>query len=112
MKSLKSYIQEKLIIKKDNSYKYFPKTKKELKDIIFKRIKAEGNEVDLNDIDVSEINDMSNLFEETDFNGDISGWDVSNVTDMHSMFYNCSKFNHDISEWDVSNVTNMSCMFG
>ena len=56
MKSLKSYIQEKLIIKKNknnNNYKYFPKTKKELKDIIFKRIKAEGNEVDLNDIDVS-----------------------------------------------------------
>ena len=72
MKSLSSYIQEKLIIKKSNSYKYFPKTKKELKDIINKRIKQEGNEVDLNDIDVSKITDMSELFIETDFNGDIS----------------------------------------
>ena len=75
MKSLSSYIQEKLIIKKsksNNSYKYFPETKKELKDIILQRIKAEGNEVDLNDIDVSEITDMSNLFRGTDFNGDIS----------------------------------------
>ena len=86
MKSLKSYIQEKLIIKKSN-YKYFPKTKKELKDIIIKRIKAKGNEVDLNDIDVSKITDMSDLFGGTDFNGDISGWDVSNVTDMNAMFY-------------------------
>ena len=36
MKSLVHYIQEKLIIKKNKnvSYKYFPKTKKELQDII------------------------------------------------------------------------------
>ena len=97
MKSLKSYIQEKLIIKKSNkqsnNYKYFPKTKKELKDIILQRIKAEGNEVDLNDIDVSEITDMSELFRETNFNGDISKWDVSNVTNMRSMFYLCESFN-------------------
>ena len=112
MKSLKSYIQEKLIIKKsNNNYKYFPKTKKELKDIIVKRIKAEGNEVDLNDIDVSKITDMSELFRETDFNGDISSWDVSNVTDMNAMFYGCGEFNQDISSWDVSNVTNMRYMF-
>ena len=113
MKSLSSYIQEKLIIKKSksNSYKYFPKTKKELKDIINKRIKQEGNEVDLNDIDVSKITDMSELFRETDFNGDISKWDVSNVTNMRSMFYLCESFNQDISSWDVSKVTNMSAMF-
>ena len=112
MKSLKSYIQEKLIIKKsNNNYKYFPKTKKELKDIIVKRIKAEGNEVDLNDIDVSGITDMSNLFEGTNFNGDISSWDVSNVTDMSYMFYGCKLFNQDISNWDVSGVNDMSFMF-
>ena len=111
MKSLSSYIQEKLIIKKSNQYKYFPQTKEELKAIIETRIKDEGNEVDLNDIDVSKITDMSELFERTDFNGDISNWDVSNVKDMSYMFYNCKKFNHDISSWDVSNVTNMSNMF-
>ena len=111
MKSLKNYIQEKLIIKKSNSYKYFPKTKKELKDIIFKRIEAEGNEVDLNDIDVSEITDMSELFRETDFNGDISQWDVSNVTDMSYMFSKCEAFNQDILDWDVSKVKNMQGMF-
>ena len=55
MKSLTHYIQEKLIIKKNKfiNYKYFPKTKKELKDIILQHIKDKGNEVDLNDIDVS-----------------------------------------------------------
>ena len=61
MKSLKSYIQEKLVIKK-SKYNYFPKTKEELKDIIKQRVKKEGNEVDLNDINVSNITDMSNLF--------------------------------------------------
>ena len=114
MKSLKSYIQEKLIIKKNKntSYKYFPQTKEELEDIIKQRIKQEGNEVDLNDIDVSQIIDMSNLFNgKTDFNGDISNWDVSNVTNMSSMFSNCRNFNQDISDWDVSNVTDMSYMF-
>ena len=104
MKSLVYYIQEKLIIKKSNNYKYFPATNKELKDIIKQRIKQEGNEVDLNDIDVSKITDMSYLFEGTTFNGDISNWDVSNVTDMSSMFEGCESFNQDISGWDVSNV--------
>ena len=111
MKSLTHYIQEKLIIKKSNNYKYFPATKKELKDIIKQRIKQEGNKVDLNDIDVSKITDMSNLFEGTTFNGDISNWDVSNVTDMRYMLYWCKAFNKDISGWDVSNVTGMHSMF-
>ena len=117
MKSLTHYIQEKLIIKKSTakknniSYKYFPKTKEELKAIIEKRIKNEGNEVDLNDIDVSKITDMSSLFEKSNFNGDISEWDVSNVTNMSYMFHWCESFNQDISGWDVSNVTNMNAMF-
>ena len=58
MKSLKSYIQEKLTIKK-SKYNYLPETKEELQDIIKQRIKQEGPEVDLNDIDVSKIKDMS-----------------------------------------------------
>ena len=113
MKSLKSYIQEKLIIKKRNNkkYNYFPETKQELQTIIKQRIKEEGNEVDLNDIDVSQITDMSKLFKETNFNGDISKWNVSNVTNMCCMFYSCQEFNKDISKWDVSNVTDMSYMF-
>ena len=96
---------------KNISYKYFPKTKRELQDIILQRIKDEGNKVDLNDIDVSNITDMSSLFLGTDFNGDISKWDVSNVKNMYGMFYKCTNFNKDISAWDVSKVTNMNCMF-
>ncbi len=88
-----------------------PKTKEELKAIIKKTIKEQGNECDLNFIDTSLITDMRDLFAESKFNGDISQWDVSNVTSMNRMF-KFSKFNGDISKWDVSNVTRMFGMFG
>ena len=110
MKSLKSYIEKFKI--KNKKHNYFPKTKEELKDIIKQRIKKDGPKVDLNDIDVSEITDMSGLFKGTRFNGDISNWNVSNVTDMRWMFYMCESFNQDISNWNVSNVTDMNYMFG
>ena len=88
MKSLSHYIQEKLIIKK-NKYKYFPQTKEELQDIIKKRIKQEGNECNLNDIDLSKITDISYLFSGTYFNGDISKWNVSKIKNNGYMFCGC-----------------------
>ena len=45
------------------------------------------------------------------FNGDLSGWDVRNVTHMNAMFSDAAAFNGDLSGWDVRNVTNMSHMF-
>lgn len=53
---------------------------------------------------------MSYLFWKTKFDGDISKWDVSNVTNMCRMFQGCP-FNGDISKWNVSNVTDMEEMF-
>ena len=112
MKTLQRYITEKILINKNSKlpYNYYPKTKEELKDIINQRIKSEGNECDLNDIDTSNITDMSYLFVESDFNGDISNWNVSNVESMISMFAG-SNFNGDISKWDVSNIESMNGMF-
>ena len=45
------------------------------------------------------------------FNGDLSAWNVSRVTDMESMFAWASSFNSDISSWDVASVTSMKRMF-
>ena len=111
MKSINQYIIEKLKIKK-SSYKYFPKTKAELRKILWQLVEKRDYEGDFNDIDTSKITDMSELFDDIEkFNGDISKWDVSNVTNMTSIFFGCKLFNKDISEWDVSKVTNMHAMF-
>ena len=85
-------------------------TNETIKEIVKSEIESLGNNADLNHIDVSQVTDMSYLFEESEFNGDISNWDVSNVTDMEGMFWD-SKFNGDISNWDVSSVKSMSYMF-
>ena len=93
--------------------KYAPKTRVELQELI------KNESINLGDIDVSGITDMSNLFYEDedcneikrkDFSG-IESWDVSNVTDMSYMFFGCESFNKPIGNWDVSNVTDMSYMF-
>ena len=75
-----------------------PRNKQELVRIIKDRIREQGPKCDLNDIDVSRVTDMSGLFSShglDSFNGDISGWDVSNVKSMTSMFEG-SKFTGDI----------------
>ena len=78
-----------------SSYSCQPTTTDELGRIVRKRIREQGNECDLNDIDTSLITDMSNLFAYSNFNGDISKWNVFNVDDMGAMFYG-AKFNQDI----------------
>ena len=66
----------------------------------------------ISDWDVSQVTDMSSLFKDkTTFNDDISSWDVSSVTDMSWMFLSASAFNQDIGDWDVSSVTDMYLMF-
>ena len=124
MKNLKDIINEKLVINKNTKiikYHYYPQDAKELKELVYKLIKERGNDADLNDIDTSKITNMDELFrlndyKETtlsDFNGDISEWDVSKVRNMSYMF-DGSKFtgeNGDISGWDVSNVIDMHGMF-
>ena len=110
------YIGEKLNIKPitktrladmcAHRYEHHPKTKFVLKRIIDDRIAAEGNLCDLNDIDVSAIVDMSHLFYKSNFNQDISKWDVSNVLSMESMFRGALFFDQDLSGWNVVKVSN------
>ena len=43
--------------------------------------------------------------------GEINNWDVSNVTNMTSIFEDAHFFNQPLNKWNVSNVTNMYRMF-
>lgn len=85
-------------------------TKEELIDLIKKEMQLHGNNVDLNYLDISNVTDLSYLFYNSEFNGNISNWNVLHVKEMEYMFSN-SKFNGDISHWNVSQVINMRAMF-
>lgn len=133
--------------KKDNE---MAKTKT-LMELVKRVVEKRGNECSLNDIDVSNIRKVSfvaqnnfyvyreyRLFDSSPFDGDISGWDVSKIESMSSMFiwskftgkngmfridekcavkqtqymFYGSEFDCDISKWVVSNIVDMSLMFG
>ena len=73
---------------------------------------AESFNGDLSRWNVGNVTDMAGMFWGVEsFNGDLSRWDVRNVTDMTAMFRGAAAFNGDLSRWNVGNVTNMSNMF-
>jgi len=129
MKSLSAYIQEKLIITKDyKNITYVPKTKKELIKIISDLIinqkgGTDKKPVDLNEISLSELDDISRVFNIVNENVkksnykmhviDISKWDVSNIKSFDNMFLDCKnlKYIGDLSKWDMSSAENLGYMF-
>ena len=58
--------------------------------------------------DTSGVTSMFALFNGTQVNTDISGWNTSLVTNMSSMFRNNNAFDQDISSWDINQVTNFA----
>ena len=60
---------------------------------------------------VSQVTDMSGMFEGASFNRPLDSWDISQVTDMSGMFNGAFSFNQPLSSWNVSKVTDMSDMF-
>lgn len=116
MNNLSQYIIEKLKLNKDSNYKpeynYHPQTYNELKDLLRKLLKERGEDADLNDIDVTAVHEMWELFRHLDpHNIDISKWDVSKVRAFSRMFIGCKNFNCDLSEWDMSSATHINHMF-
>ena len=61
---------------------------------------------------VSSVEEMSSVFRGAAvFDGNVSGWDVSSARDISSMFRGASSFNQDISGWSTSSVEDISHMF-
>ena len=68
------------------------------------------------DWDVSSVKDMrgvgnKNFYYKSTFNGDISRWNTSGVTNMQRMFQGASSFNQPIGSWNTGQVTDMQYMF-
>ena len=67
---------------------------------------------DISTWDVSQVTNMDGLFaNKVNFNSNIGNWDTYNVTNMRNMFYNARSFNQYLGNWFTSRVTNMEGMF-
>ena len=78
----------------------------------FKNIFASSNfNSDISGWNISNVTSLNGAFSNTSFNKYLNNWNTSNVTDMSGMFYNNPSFNQPIENWNVSNVTTMENMF-
>ena len=117
MKSLNEYIIEKILINKSSKFinkKIKVESKDQLQSIIRERYNNNKSFVYLSDIDVSELNDLSSIFDELKIEVvDISGWDTSNVTTMAYTFAECEDIKKiiGIENLDVSKLQSANAMF-
>ena len=87
----------------------------QIRKYLISEIEKQGEHVVIRDLDVSLVENLSDLFYEIARGVrtlDLSGWKTSGVKCMSNMFYNCRSLESlDISGWDTSNVEDMSCIF-
>lgn len=69
------------------------------------------NNYDLTNLNTSTITNFEGLFGNTDFNQDISNWDVSAGRNFGWMFSDNIHFDKDLSNWNVSNGYRFKGMF-
>ena len=90
-------------------------SKKELREYIDSEVEKQGENVVIQNLDVSLIEDMSDLFVDIADRVktlDLSGWKTSNVKDMSYMFYCCARLESlNLSGWNTSSVKTMHGMF-
>lgn len=75
-----------------------------------------GNDGNISNWDISNVTNIAAMFMgyktgAWKFNGDLSKWNTSNVTQMNSIFRSAKSFNQPLNDWDTSKVTNMSQVF-
>ncbi|MEO1030190.1 MAG: BspA family leucine-rich repeat surface protein [Bacteroidota bacterium] len=67
---------------------------------------------DFNDWDVSNVENFRSMFFDARlFNQPLANWQTTSATSMAGIFSSALAFNQPINNWNVSNVTNMSSMF-
>ena len=111
MKNISTYISEKLKISSKPTFNEHPNSPDELNDVLVKYVHKYKDNIDLNDIDVSDIDNFSfafnNIDEYYDIEFDVSEWDVSEGKSFLGMFAKCKSFNSDISNWNMSKAINL-----
>ena len=104
---------EQYLLERKGSIVAQPKHKRKVTIQELKQMIA-NKDPDIADVDVSDITNMRELFEGSDFGGswtaDLSGWDTSNVEDMGYMFSRCSKLK-EVELYRTENVKHMNEMF-
>ena len=66
---------------------------------------------DINNWDITGVNNMNECFWSSDISCDLDTWDMSLVTNLTRCFFQCPRFNGDITTWDVSSVTTLYLTF-
>lgn len=116
MKTLNNFILEKFKINSKNikNNKYIVKDKNELLKIISKRaLDNEDGVLDLNDLDISNVKELSYLFENVKVKSvDMNKWNVSHIKDIHGLFW-CNRNIEEvfISDWNTSNIESFYGVF-
>ena len=115
MKNLNQYIIEKILINKNSKLnKIKVESKDQLQSIIQERYYNNKSFIDLTDIDISELDNLSYIFYTLNMEVvDISGWNTSNVITMENMFSFCDKLKNiiGIENLDVSKLEDATSMF-
>lgn len=117
MKEIAKFIKEGLKITSKTKVNDKIKIKNilQLKKEISNKLKESKNILDLTDLDISDLDDLSHAFYGilNITKVDVTGWNTSNVKSFNSMFYGCTYLEEVIGldTWDVSNVEDMSFMF-
>lgn len=127
MKQLNQFINERLKLTKNSKliqFKYFPKDVNQLRNIICDKInetlkqqtKNTIDYLDCNDIDVSNLNSLTDVFSWYEHVKiiNVSAWNVANVEDMSNMFNGCDELEQIIGleYWNPKNLKYLRNTFG
>ena len=62
--------------------------------------------------ELSNVTDLSSMFKNcTSLNENINNWNITNVTNLAGTFFGATSFNQPLDQWDTGNVTQMTYLF-